>query len=90
MVGMEFLHVIVMFAFVLLVTGWMIGVCDALFKGRLFNWLCEKKWMIAPIGVLLLIFIARVWYVVLFDIQDMVNYIFGLCGCSPIDLKNFG
>ena len=25
-VGMEFLHVIVMFAFVLLVTGWMIGV----------------------------------------------------------------
>lgn len=49
---MEFLHVIVMFAFVLLVTGWMIGVCDALFKGRLFNWLCEKKWMIAPIGVL--------------------------------------
>ena len=26
-VGMEFLHVIVMFASVLLVTGWMIGVC---------------------------------------------------------------
>ena len=90
MVGMEFLHVIVMFASVLLVTGWMIGVCDALFKARLFNWLCEKKWMIAPIGILLLIFIARVWYVVLFDIQDMVNYIFGLFGCSPIDLMNFG
>lgn len=87
---MEFLHVIVMFASVLLVTGWMIGVCDALFKGRLFNWLCENKWMIAPIGILLLIFIARVWYVVLFDIQDMVNYIFWLFGCSPIDLKNFG
>ena len=26
-VGMEFLHVIVMFTSVLLVTGWMIGVC---------------------------------------------------------------
>lgn len=90
MVDVEFLHVIVMFASVLLVTGWMIGVCDSLFNGRFFNWLCEKKWMVAPIGVLLLIFIARVWYIVLFDIQDIVNYIFGLCACTPIDLKNFG
>ena len=52
---MEFLHVIVMFASVLLFTGWMIGVCDSLFNGRFFNWLCEKKWMVATIGALLLI-----------------------------------
>ena len=90
MVGMGFLHILVMFAFILLVTGWMIGVCDSLFHGRFFNWLCEKKWMVAPVWVLLLIFIARIWYIVLFDIQNIVNYIFGLYGCNPIDLKNFG
>lgn len=87
---MEFLHIIVMFASILLVTVWMIGVCDSLFKGRFFNWLCKKKWMVVPICVLLLIFIFRVWLVIAFDMQDMVNYFFGLCGCSPIDIKNFG
>lgn len=87
---MGFLHILVMFAFILLVTGWMIGGCDSLFHGRFFNWLCEKKWMVAPVWVLLLIFIARIWYIVLFDIQNIVNYIFGLYGCNPIDLKNFG
>ena len=90
MVGMKFLHILVMFASVLLVTGWMIGVCESLFKGRFFNWLCKKKWQVVPIGVLLLIFIARVWYIISFDAQDIVNYIFGLCGCTPIDLKTFG
>ena len=89
MVGMEFFHILVIFVSVLLVTGWMIGVCDSLFNGRFFNCLCEKKWMVVTIGVLLLIFVARVWYIILFDVQDIVNNIFGLCGCSPIDLKNF-
>lgn len=87
---MWFLHILVMFASLLLVTGWMVGVCDSLQNGRFFNWLCKKKWMVIPVSLLLLLFVARVWYVVTFDIQDIVNYIFGLCGCSPIDFKNLG
>lgn len=87
---MWFLHILVMFASILLVTGWMVGVCDSLQHGRFFNWLCEKKWMVIPVALLLLIFVARVWYVIVFDIQDIVNYIFGLFGCTPIDFKNFG
>lgn len=87
---MWFLHMLVMFASLMLFMAWMVGVCDPLQHGRFFNWLCEKKWMVIPVALLLLIFVARVWYVVAFDIQDIVNYIFGLCGCSPIDFKNLG
>lgn len=87
---MEFLHILVMFASLMLFMVWMVGVCDSLQHGRFFNWLCKKKWMVIPVGLLLLLFVARVWYVVALDIQDIVNCIFGLCGCSPIDLKNFG
>lgn len=87
---MWFFHMLVMFVSLMLFMAWMVGVCDSLQHGRFFNWLCEKKLMVIPVALLLLIFVARVWYVVAFDIQDMVNYIFGLCGCSPIDLKNFG
>lgn len=87
---MWYFHVLVMYFSLMLFMIWMVGVCDSLQHGSFFNWLCKKKWMVIPVALLLLIFVARVWYVIAFDIQDIVNYIFGLCGCSPIDFKNLG
>lgn len=90
MISMWYFHMLVMYFSLMLFMIWMVGVCDSLQHGRFFNWLCKKKWMVIPVALLLLIFVARVWYVIAFDIQDIVNYMFGLCGCTPIDLKNFG
>ena len=87
---MEVLHVIVMFLGILLVVGWMLGVCDSLLHGRFLNWLCKKNWMVVPVGIITIAFVARIWFVIVLDVQDIVNYIFGLLGCSPIDIKNFG
>lgn len=80
-----------MFISVVLCILWMVFITLTIVRSKFPDTVINKiSFLKIPILLLLFVFIARMWYVAIFDIQDLVNAIFGLFGCTPIELKNFG
>lgn len=88
---MGFYHVIAMFMSMILGVLWMLFVTIVITHSKVPDSVIGKFPLLKiPLIVLLFVFIARIWFMTMFDIQDMVNYVFGLFGCNPLELKNFG
>lgn len=88
---MEFLHGVVFFVSIVLSIAWMIFMYMVIARSKIPDEAIDAHpYLKIPILAMLLIFYFRMLYVCVTDTTDVVNYIFGLFGCSPIDIKTFG
>lgn len=88
---MEFLHILVYFVSVLFSVAWMIFMYIVIARSKIPDEVIDSHpYLKIPILAMLLIFFFRMWYVCVTDVASVVNSVFGLFGCSPIDIKTFG
>lgn len=87
---MEVFHYFSLIFGAFLSCGWIILLMMALGDregGGPLGLLIKKwNWLKYPIGLLGLLFIARIWWVAMTDLQDFINGLFSLFGCAPIDI----
>lgn len=86
---LQLFHVVVMFIAIILMTLWMLVILISIIKSEILNKIAEF-WK--PFGAILLVmvlaYVARIWYLTAMDVQYFVNYMFG--SCDPIDISKFG
>ena len=88
---MTFIHGVVMFLSVVLGVLWMLFITTIILHSKIPDSVINKiPFIKIPLVLLLLIFIVRIWFVAMSDIQDIVNFVFGVFSCNPIKLENFG
>ena len=88
---MEFLHILFYFVSVVLSVAWMIFMYMVIARSKIPDEvIAAHPYLKIPILAMLLIFYFRMWYVCFTDTAEVVNCIFWLFGCSPIDIKTFG
>lgn len=75
-----------MFLGIILGTLWMIFIFHTMSQTKVPDRIFQKSPFLGKIFIaVMFIFIARVWFVTIFDVIDCVNAVFGLFGCEPID-----
>lgn len=86
---LQLFHVVVMSIAIILMTLWMLVILICIIKSEILNKIAEL-WK--PLGAILLVmvlaYVARIWYLTAMDVQYFVNYMFG--SCEPIDISIFG